>query len=199
MTVFTLRVVARLLGFALLVVIGVGALVVAVFTIRGGEATLSLAHLASLLSLDDLRDTVGPWLESLEADGPAAALAVLCGLGSILLGIGLLIGALAPRRERLLIIKRDAHGDISARRRATANALADLADRPREILGAKVKVRPNRRRPGGRARIKLVRAAGTDDRPVAEESRRDLEGLGEGMSLKLQRVTRSPRHGGRAL
>jgi hypothetical protein len=199
MTVFALRILARLVGFAMLLVIAVGGIVVAVFCLRGGDATLSFTHLASLLSLDDFRDTVGTWLASLEADGPVAALAALCGLGAVLLGIGLLVGALVPRRERLLIISRGARGDITARRRAVASALGNLAERPREVLGAKARVRPNRTRPGGRARIKMTRAAGTDERPAAEEARAELAGLGEGMSLKLQSVTRRPRHGGRAL
>lgn len=199
MTVFTWRVLSRLLGFTLLLVVAIGGLVVALFCLRGGDATLSLTHLASLLSLDGLRDTVGPWLESLEADGPVAALAVLCGLAAVALGIGLLVGALVPRRERLLVIRRADHGDITARRRAAANALSDLAERPREILGARARVRPNRRHPGGRARLKLLRAVGTDERPAAEQSRRELMGLGDAMSLKLESVTRTPRHGGRAL
>jgi hypothetical protein len=198
-TVFVLRHLAGLMGFLLLVVVAVGGLAIALFCIQGGTATLSLAHLASLLSLDDLRDTVDPWLSSLEADGPTAVLAALCGLAVTLLGVGLLVGALVPRRERLLVIARGEHGDISARRRAAAAALAALAERPREVLRARAKVRPNRRRPGGRARLELVRAAGTDERPSAKSSRAELASLGEQMSLKLQSISRQPRHGGRAL
>lgn len=199
MSVFTLRILSRLVGFALLLVLAVGGLAVAVFCIGGGDATLGLANLASLLSLDRLRDTVGPWLESLEADGALAATAALCGLGAVALGIGLLVGALVPRRERLLVIRRADRGDVTARRRAVASALSDLAERPREILGAKAKVRPHRRRAGGRARIKLVRGVGTDERAAAAESRRALSDLGEAMSLKLRSVSHRRRHGGRAL
>jgi hypothetical protein len=190
MSLFLLRVLAAVVGFVLLVVVAVGGVVVAVFCIRGGTATLSLDHLAGLISLPELRDKVGPFLESLEADGPAAALAALCGAGAVLLGIGLLIGALVPRRER---------GTIAARRRAAAAALADLAERPREILSAKAKVRPNRKRAGGRARLKLTEAAGTDERPQAAQARAQLDELGEALSLKLQRARRKPRHGGRAI
>lgn len=199
MTVFALRLLAAVLGFLLLVVIAVGGVVVAIFCLRGDSATLSLAHLASLLSLDGLRDKVGPFLTSVEADGPVAVLAALCGVGAMLLGVGLLVGALMPRRERRLIIDRGDRGTISARRRAAGNALADLAERPREVVGAKAKVRPNRSRAGGRARLKLTEAAGTDERPIAEKSRRELTELGEGLSLKLQTVTRRPRRGGRTI
>jgi hypothetical protein len=199
MTVFLLRLLAAVLGFLVLVVIAVGGVVVAIFCIRGGTATLSLHHLASLISLPGLRDKVGPWLESLEADGPAAALAALCGAGAVLLGIGLLVGALVPRRERTLIVERGERGTITARRRAAGNALADLAERPREILSARAKVSPNRSRVGGRARIKLSEAAGTDERPQAERARAELDELADSLSLKLQRVRRSPRRGGRTI
>jgi hypothetical protein len=199
MSVFLLRLLAAVLGFLLLVVIAVGGIVVAIFCLRGDSATLSLDHLASLISLPDLRDKIGPFLESLEADGPAAALAALCGAGAILLGIGLLVGALVPRRERVLIVERGDRGTIAARRRAAADALADLAERPREILSAKAKVSPNRKRAGGRARIKLTEAAGTDERPQAERSRAELDQLGTSLSLKLQSVRRAPRRGGRAI
>jgi hypothetical protein len=199
MSVFALRLLAAVVGFLLLVVVAVGGIVVAIFCIRGGTATLSLHHLASLISLPGLRDKVGPFLESLEADGPVAALAALCGAGGILLGIGLLIGALVPRRERVLIVERSERGTIAARRRAAGNALADLAERPREILSAKAKVSPNRKRAGGRARLKLTEAAGTDERPQAEQARAQLDELGEALSLKLQRVRRKPRHGGRTI
>jgi hypothetical protein len=199
MSLFLLRVLAAVVGFVLLVVVAVGGVVVAVFCIRGGTATLSLDHLAGLISLPELRDKVGPFLESLEADGPAAALAALCGAGAVLLGIGLLIGALVPRRERVLIVERTERGTIAARRRAAAAALADLAERPREILSAKAKVRPNRKRAGGRARLKLTEAAGTDERPQAAQARAQLDELGEALSLKLQRARRKPRHGGRAI
>jgi hypothetical protein len=122
-----LHLLAAALGFLLLVAIAVGGLAVALFCIRGGDATLSLPHLASLLSLGDLRDEVAAWLASLEAPGPVAVLAALAGAGAILLGLGLLVGTLGPRRERRLVVERGARGTIAARRRAVGDALADLA------------------------------------------------------------------------
>ena len=199
MTVSLLRILAALVGFLVLVVLAVGGFGVALFCLRGGEATLSLPHLAELLSLDQLRDTVGPWLESLEATGPVAVLAALCGLGAMLLGVGLIVGALVPGRERLLIIDSSDRGRIAARRRAAASALAALAERPRETVSARGRVRPNRRRKGGRATLRLTQSAGLDERPVAVQSRADLERLGEAMSLRLRARTRRPRRGGRVI
>lgn len=199
MIVRPLRLLAAVLGFLLLVAIAVGGLAVALFCIRGGDATLSLPHLASLLSLDDLRDEMAAWLTSLEAPGPVAVLAALAGAGAILLGLGLLLGALAPRRERRLVVERGARGTIAARRGAIGDALADLAERPREVLRAKAKVRPNRERVGGRVRLKLTEAASTDERPGARESRAELDRLADELSVKLQRARRRPRRGGRTI
>jgi hypothetical protein len=199
MSVFLLRLLAALLGFLLLVVLAAGGLVVAIFCLRGGTATLSLPHLAELLSLGDLRETVGGWFASLEAEGPAAVLAALCGAGAILLGIGLLIGALVPTRERLLVVERSDRGSLSVRRRAAGSALAALAERPRDVLKAKAKVRPNRNRAGGRARLTLVHADRDDERTAAQRARAQLDELAEQLSLRLQRRLKRPRSGGRAL
>ena len=199
MTVFLLRLLAAVLALALLVAIAIGGILVAIFCIRGGTATLSFDHLASLISLPELRDKIGPFLASLEADGPAAAIAALCGAGVIVLGIALLFGALMPRRERVLIVERSDRGTIAARRRAAGNALADLAEKPREVLSARAKVSPNRSRTGGRARLKLTEAAGTDERPSAEQSRTDLKELAAALSLKLNTASRKPRRGGRTI
>jgi hypothetical protein len=194
-----LRFLAALLAAVLLAAIAVGGIVVAIFCLRGDSATLSLDHLSHLLSLDDLRDTLGGWLATLEADGPVAALAALCGAGAVLLGIGLIVGALVPRRERLLIISREERGTIAARRRAAAGALTSLAERPRDVLKARARVKPNRSGAGGRARLKLVSATHEDERPDAVDARADLERLADSMSLSLARRTSEPRRGGRAL
>jgi hypothetical protein len=199
MSVFVLRLLAAVVGFLLLALIAVGGVVVALFCLRGGTATLSLHHLASMLSLPDLRDKLGAFLESLEADGPVAALAALCGAGAVLLGIGLLVGALVPRRERVLIVERADRGTLAARRRAAGNALADLAERPREVIAAKARIRPHRSRLGGRARLKLTESAGTDERPQAEQARTELKDLAGALSLKLQTARRRPRRGGRTI
>ncbi len=199
MIVAVLRFLAALLAAVLLAAIAVGGIVVAIFCLRGDSATLSLDHLAHLLALDDLRDTVGGWLATLEADGPVAALAALCGAGAVLLGIGLIVGALVPRRERLLIISREERGTVAARRRAAAGALASLAERPRDVLKARARIKPNRSRAGGRARLKLVSATHADEHPEAQRARADLERLADSMSLRLASRTSEPRRGGRAL
>ena len=194
-----LRLVAGLVALLLLAVIAVGGLVVALFCLRGEDATLSPSHLAELLSLDDFRETLGSWLATLEADGPVAAVAALCGAGAVLVGLGLIVGALVPRRERLLVISREGRGTIAARRRAASAALASLAERPRDVLKAKARIKPKRSGAGGRAQLRLVTARRNDERPAAEQARAELESLAEAMSLRLARRESSPRRGGRVL
>jgi hypothetical protein len=199
MIVALFRFLAGLVAVVLLALLAVGGIVVAVFCLRGDDANLSLTHLCHLLSLDDFRDTLGDWLGTLEADGPVAALAALCGAGAFLVGLGLMAGALVPRRERLLIISQEDRGTIAARRRAAGAALASLAERPRDVLRARARVKPNRNGAGGRANLRLVAAERVDERPDSEEARADLERFADSMSLRLAWRKSTPRRGGRAL
>lgn len=191
--VLLLRALAAVVGLLLLVVLGAAGLAAALFNIQAGDGTLSLSHLASLLALDELRDSVGGWLTDLEAGGPAAAVAALCGAGAVLLGIGLLIGALIPRRERLLIIEHSPKGVLSAKRRAAAGALRALAEQPRDVLAAKIRLRPRRRGTGGRARLTLLRAHTTEPDRVLAAGRGESQLLAEQLSLRLRVRQREPR------
>ncbi|HEY0277282.1 MAG TPA: hypothetical protein VGC32_03335 [Solirubrobacterales bacterium] len=195
------KMVSGLLGHLLLIAFGVAGIGAAVFCIQGGTDTLSAAHLAELLSLEDLRDTLGSWFADLEADGPTAVAAAICGAGAVALGLFLLVGALVPRRDRLYLIDDDQGdaGAITARRRAIASAIAEVAERPRDVLGAKVRVAPRRSGPGGRARIRLLRSRSTDDTDRAQEAWRDLERLEGDLSLRASVRSRLPRRGGRVI
>lgn len=189
------RVLARLVGTVLLVILAVGGIVVAVFCIQGYEQTLSLPHLASLLHLDDLRDTLGGWLESLEASGPDAALAALCGLGAIALGLLLLIGALVPGRDRLLTVEESEEGRLTAQRRPAQKALESVAERPGDVLSARARIRPRRSGGGGRASLTLVRTKTRDESPRADRARADLADLEQSLELRVSSHDRRPRKG----
>jgi len=191
--VLVLRALAALIGLLLLVVLAAAGLAAAIFSLQAGDGTLSLSDLASLLSLDGVRDSVGGWLTGLEAGGPVAVVAALSGAGAVLLGLALLIGALVPHRERLLIIERSPQGVLSAKRRAAASALQDLSQQPRVVLAAKVRVRPRRRRIGGRARITLVHAQTPEPSRVLAAARGASEPLAEQLSLRLRTRRREPR------
>ena len=191
--VLVLRALAGLVGTLLLAVLAAAGLAAAVFAIQGGDGTLSLSQLAGLLALDELRDVVGGWLADLQAGGPIAAIAALSGAAAVMLGLGLVVGALVPRRERLLVIERSARGALGARRRAAASALRALAEQPREVLGAKVRVRPRRRGVGGRVRVTLLRARTADAGEVLEAARGTCQPLAEQLSLRLRTGQRAPR------
>ena len=189
------RLLARLVGTVLLVVLAVGGIAVAVFSIQGSEQTLSLPHLASLLELGAFRDTVGGWFESLEAAGPDAALAALCGLAAIALGVLLVVGAVLPGRDRLLTLDEDDDGRLAAQRRPTQKALETLAERPGDVLAAKARVRPRRSGKGGSASLVLTRTKTRAESSRAERARADLESFEESLDLRVRTHERRPRKG----
>jgi hypothetical protein len=185
------RALAWIAGTLLLLALGAAGILAAVFCLQGGDATLSLPHLASLLGLDSLRDAIDGWLGEVEAGGPDALVAALCGIGAVLLGLALLAGALLPGRDRLLSVDSNDTGAITARRRAVSAALAALAERSADVRSAKVRVRPHRRRAGGRALITVAGTRARDESPRAERSRKDLARLED--ELSLQTTTRHSR------
>jgi len=195
--VAALRTLAGLIGFLLLVILALAGLAAAVFSLQGGEETLSYHNLAHLLHLDDLDAELGAWLSALEADGPTAAIAALAGAGAVVLGIALLVGALVPTRERLIILRRDQRGDVAARRRAVGQAAAALAEQSRDVMSAKAKVRPRRRGAGGNLRVTANHARTVGNREVAAAVRERLDALADALSLHVRVRGRVPRRGGR--
>src|ERR1700748_1692611 len=95
-----LRPLARLIGFIWMVVLALFGLAVAMYCV---DALVGLGSVRPdlLLHLQSVRDRVGRVLERLAAPGSTAGLALLCGLGAMLLGIVLLIGVLGRRQQRL--------------------------------------------------------------------------------------------------
>jgi len=188
------RALVRLVSFVLLVILAVAGLVLAVFCISTGTSGPSLGGLASLLDLSALRDSVGSWLHQLEAQGSVAAIAAVCGLGAILLGLLLLIGILVPRRERLVALADGERGTLAARRRPLAQAAGALVEQVRGVTAARVRVRP-RRRVGGRLKVRASRARPTDPRQLQSAVREQLSGLTEPFKLKAR--VDVPRRGAR--
>lgn len=194
--VLLLRALARLVGFVLLLALAVAGLAAAVFSISGGDGTLSLPGLVELARLDDLSDEVGAFLGSLEADGPTVV-AALSGLGAVLLALGLLVGALVAGRERLLVVRHGEEGTVAARRRAVAQTATALAEQPRDVVSAKAKVRPRRRGSGGRLQLTAYHAQTASEPAVEDAARRQLEPLAGPFSLRVKVDGRVPRRGGR--
>jgi hypothetical protein len=192
-----LRGLVRLLAFLLLVLLAVAGLAAAVFSIQGGEETLSLGNLASLLGLPEARDAIAGWLRRVpDPDGPVALVALLCGMGAMLLGLLLLLGLLAPRRERLVQLEQRGEGALVARRRPLAGAARALAEQARGVTGAKVSARP-RRGGGGSLLVRAERTRGTDASSARTAIEQQLEPLTEPFRLRARVLTRVGGRGSR--
>jgi Family of unknown function (DUF6286) len=190
------RALVRIVSFLLLLVLAVAGLAAAVFSIGEGASGPSYSSLAKLVRLPQLRDTVGPWLAQLEAPGPTAGIALLCGLGAMLLGLLLLAGLLVPRRERLVALRQDDHGAVNARRRALAQVAEASAERVPGVAAARATVRP-RRTSGGRLKVRAVRVRSADARQVRDAVAEQMRSLTEPFKLKARVEARLPRRGAR--
>ncbi len=131
------RLLARVVGFLLLVALAAAGILLAVFCIGTGTHGLSLGGLARLLSLGSVRDAVGDWLARMQASGSVAVIAGLCGLGAIALGLLLIAGVLVPRRERLVELSADEQGRLAARRRPLAQVATALVEQVRGVTEAR--------------------------------------------------------------
>jgi hypothetical protein len=171
------RILARLLTFVLLVVLALAGAAVAVFSIGGGSGTFSLPGLADLVGLPALRDRVGDLLAAVEGGGGIATVTALSALGAVLLGLLMLIGTFAPRRERLVVLEQDDQGRLAARRRAIGHVASALAQQTRGVTATKVKVRPKRRARGGKLRVKASHPRTADPAQVRTETQSSLEPL----------------------
>lgn len=191
------RALARLVALILATALALAGLAVALFSIQGGDSALSLPNLADLLALDDLHAEVGSLLDGLEADGPVAVQAALLGAGAVALGLLLAFGALARRRERLVVMRSGADGRIAARSRAVGQAAAALAERSRDVARVKPRTRARRRGNGGRLRLTVYHPQTSDEHGVASAARDRVQKLAEAFSLRLDVRTRVPRRGGR--
>jgi HAMP domain-containing protein len=194
MALLAARGLARLVALVLTAALAVAGLTVAVFTIQGDSMMLSLPNLARHAQLGHLLGDVGDFLASLEAEGGVTAkIAALAGAGAVLLGLLLMFGVLAPRRERLIVMRRDDAGTVAARPRALGQAAATLAEQSRDVRQVKARIGARRRGTGGRLRVTVYGAAA--DRAAATAAVRDrVQALAGGFALRLRvRGRRSPR------
>ncbi|MCA1680675.1 MAG: hypothetical protein LC777_17870, partial [Actinobacteria bacterium] len=98
--ILLLRALVRLLGFLLLIALALVGLGFALAALLGDQLGVQLEGSA-----------VSRWLERLEGNGTQVLEAVIGG-GMVLLGLLLLIGALAPRRERRAVLEQGEHGTL---------------------------------------------------------------------------------------
>jgi hypothetical protein len=194
--VILLRLLVRVLAFLLLLALALAGLAAAIFAIQGGEETLSYHNLASLAALPEARDAISGWFGQIGADGPVAVIALLCGLGAIVVGLLLIAGVLIPRRERLLALERTDAGVLDARRRPLAGAARTLAEQARGITEAKARARAHRRR-GGTLRVRAARTRQTEAGQARQAVEDQLKPLSEPFALRVKVASRLGGRGSR--
>jgi hypothetical protein len=184
--ILLLRAATRLVTFVLLTILAACGLAIAIFSIGSSRTgDFSLPGLARLVHLGDLRDQVGELLDDLAANGPVAGIAALCGLGAVALGLLLLVGALWPRRERMVILERSGEGTLAARRRVLGRVAGALAEQTRGVTATKVKVAPGRRR-GGRLVVRADHSRSQEPRDVRQRTQLALAPLTEPFRLRAR-------------
>jgi hypothetical protein len=180
-----LRALTRLVGSLLMLALALLGLGVALYCFDG-FISLGSSRPDRLLGLPGLRRHVGHFLDQLAAPGPTAALALLCGLGAMIVGGLLLYGTLRPSRQRLAVLERDADGGTLAARpnalRAMARALAGQA------VGATAIKRPKLglSRRGGRGRLTVTasRSETTDPQALVRAVADQLEPISGPFKLR---------------
>ena len=193
-----LRGIARLVGVMLMVILALAGLGLALFCLDG-FIRLGSARPDRLLHLPAVRDHVGQFLHQVSAPGPAAALALLCGLGAMVVGILLLVGVLGPRRRRLVLLERDeAAGSLAARPAPLREMAASLAA---SAPGAMAVARPRLRR-GGRLRpshltVTAARSRTRDPQQVQRAIDERLQPLTEPFGVRSHVHLRAPEPGSR--
>jgi len=183
--VLVLRALARLATFLVLLALALAGLAVALFSI-GDSGDFSLPGLADLVGLPQLEDETGRLLDAVEANGSVAIISALAGLATIVVGGLLLIGALTPRRERLVVLERDEEGTLAARRRPLSRIAGALAEQARGVTASKVKLRPSRRARGGRLAIEAAHARTADPAEVERRTRESLDPLSQAFELSTR-------------
>lgn len=182
--VLLLRTLARLVTLLLLAALALAGLALALFSIGGGQSAVSLPELARYVQLPELREEVGAYLAQLEDDGSVAAYSALAGAAAVLAGVLLLVGALAPRRERLVVLEEGENGRLAARRRTLSHVAEALAEQARGVTEARARVRPSRWNGGRRLTVQATRPRSSSPQLAEEKAAHELAPLAEEFGLK---------------
>jgi hypothetical protein len=162
-----LRALAKMVGVVWMLVLALFGLGLAMYCVDA-LVGLGSARPDRLLDLPGVRDHVGRFLDQVAAPGPTAGLALLCGLGAMLIGILLLVGIVGRRKQRLVILdQHDRTGALAARRRPLgemARALAEPAQGATRVKRPKLSV--SRRGTRGTLKIAATRTRTTDPREL---------------------------------
>ena len=170
-----LRALTRLVGVLWMLALALLGLGIALYCV---DAVVSLgsARPDRLLGLASIRRHVEHFLDQLAAGGPTAGLALLCGLGAMLLGILLLVGALGSRKQRLAVLDQDTNNGILAARPRALRDMSTSVKRPKLAL--------SRRGTRGRLKVTASRARTSDPREVEHGLKERLGPISEPFKLK---------------
>ncbi len=180
------RAVGRLVALLFLLALALLGLATAIFAIQGDTRALSLATLARHFHLPQLRELVDDFLSHLEAGGPVAWVSVGGGAAAIALGLLLLVGALAPRRERLVVLEQDGEARLAARRRPLAQIAGALVEQVRGVTDERTRLRPRRVGRGGRLRVSAYHSRAFSSAEIEQRASAALAPLADAFALKLR-------------
>ena len=157
-----LKAFARLVELALMAAIALVGIGIGLYCLDG-LISLGSTRPDRLVHLPVVRAHVAHFLTRLGTPGPTAILALLGGVVAVIVGLGLLVGLLGSRRERLLILDEDDRtgGGLYVRPR-TVSRIA--REETRQAPGVTAVRRPRVRlaRSGRHGRLKVLASRGPD-------------------------------------
>ncbi len=195
-----LKALSRLVGMIWMLVLALVGLGVALYCLDG-VISLGSVRPDRLLGLPGVRKHVGRFLEQVAARGTTAGLALLCGLGAMVIGLLLLRGLLGSRKQRLAVLEHDTdNGTLAARPgtlRDMARALAEQAPDASSVKRPKLSLSRRGRR--GRLKVTASRPATSDPRELQNELKERLEPISEPFHLRSRITVRLGEPGARVL
>jgi hypothetical protein len=194
-----LRALARVVGAALMVVLALFGLGVAMYCVDA-LVGLGAARPDRLLDLPGVRRTVGGFLNRLAAPGSTAGLALLCGLGAMLLGVLLLVGILGRRRRRLVLLEENGDGGIIAARTRPLQDMARALTEPTRSAESAARIKLSRSRHGtqGTLLVLATRTSKTDPGELEIDVQKAVAPIAEPFRLKPRVQLRVGESGSRA-
>ncbi len=184
--VLILRAIDRLIALLLLLALALLGLATAIFSIQGDARALSLATLARHFHLPQFRELVDDFLSRLEAGGPVAWVSVGGGAAAIALGVLLLVGALAPRRERLVVLEQKGEARLAARRRPLAQIAGALVEQVRGVTDERTRLRPRRVGRGWRLRVSVYHSHAFSSAEIEQRASAAVAPLADAFALSLR-------------
>jgi hypothetical protein len=172
----------RLVGVVLTLAVALLALGIALYCLDG-LITLGSLRPDRLLRLSSVRLHVGDFLDQIAAGGPTAGLALVCGVGAMVLGGLLVAGLLRSPRQRLAVLSADgardtANGTLAAKPRALRDMTRALAEQaPAATSIDRPKLRLARRANRGRLTMTVSRTRTSDPADVKRNVTERLEAI----------------------